>query len=423
MLDIKYIRENAEAVKENMKKKGDDPALVDELIQKDEVWRKLKHATQDIQKKRNDLTAAIAKTKKEGGDASKLLDEAKKIPEELKKNEEELTTLHKRITDLLYTIPNIMADSVPIGKDESENVETGKFGDVPSFDFEPKNHVQLCEALHLADFEGASRVAGNGFYYLKGDLVRLNQAIIHFALNFLAKQGYSLVEPPLMLNKDHTLTVMPAQDFEEHAYKIDGKEQFLIATAEFPLVAWFKDQVIDKKQLPIKLAGYSMSFRQEIGSHGIEEKGLYRTHQFNKVEQVIICEPEDSAKLYDELLNNSVELYNALEIPIRTLAMCSGDLGVTKHKQEDVEAWSPIKKEYYEVGSCSNLTDNQARRTNIKVFDGETRYVPHTLNNTGIATSRCMIAILENNQQKDGSIAIPKALQPLMSGQKLIKAQ
>ena len=425
MLDIKFIRENPEKVKENIKKKFQDHKLklVDELLKKDEKYRKLLNDSQKIRARRNEITRDIAEAKKAKKDAKGLLQEAKELPEKLKAMDEEILRLKARIDEILLEIPNIIADDVPLGKNDKENVVTGTFGKPTKFEFAPKNHVEICETLGIADFEAASRVSGKGFFYLKGDLVRLNQALIHFALDFMVNKGYTPVEPPLMLEKDAIHGVMPFNDFQQHAYKIDGKDQYLIATSEHPLVAWFKDQVIDKKQLPIKLTGFSQCFRQEIGSHGIEEKGLFRTHQFNKVEQVVICEPEDSVKFYKELRQNSLDIYKELGIPIRTLESCSGDLSDLKFKGEDLEAWSPVKKEYYEVGSCSNLTEAQARRTNIKIFDGQKRYTPHSLNNTAIATSRCMVAILENFQNKDGSVSIPKALQPYMNGQKEIKAK
>jgi len=421
MLDIKFIRENPEIVKENMRKKFKDHKIVDDFLKMDGKYRKDLNDVQKLKARRNELTREIAEKMKKKLDAKSLLKEAKESPEKIKEMDDEIASLKIKMDQLILTIPNIISDDVPIGRDSKENVETAQFGTPKKYDFKPKNHVELVEDLGIVDFEGAARVTGKGFFYLKGDIVLLNQAIIRFALDFMVKKGYTPIEPPLMLDRKHVMAVMPSADFEQHAFKIDGKEQYMIATSEHPLVAWFQDQVIDKKQLPLKLTGFSQCFRQEIGSHGIEEKGLYRTHQFNKVEQVIICEPEDSVKFYKEIRNNSIELYKALELPFRTLESCSGDLGDLKFKGEDLEAWSPVKNEYYEIGSCSNLTDNQARRANIKVFDGQKRYTPHTLNNTAIATSRCMVAIIENNQNKDGSITVPKVLVPYMNGVKVIK--
>ena len=415
MLDLKFIRENPEIVKKNTKKKFQDPNIVDKFLKKDKAYRKLLNESQNLRKQRNDLTNKISEKKKAKENPKKLFVEAKKLAKKIKSVEENIPQTKQEIDDLLWSIPNIMARDVPLGKDHTENIETGKYGKPKKFTFSPKNHVDLAENLGVVDFDGAARVAGKGFFYLIGDLALLNQALIRYTIDFMLKKNYAFIEPPLMLNREHVLTVMPSIDFEQHAYKIDGKDQYLIATSEHPLVAWFQNQVIDKSLLPIKLFGYSQCFRQEIGSHGIEEKGLFRTHQFNKVEQVVICDPEDSDKFYKEILKNSIDLYRKLGIPIRTLECCSGDLGDLKYKSEDVEVWSPTKNEYYEVGSCSNLTDAQARRANIKVFDGKDRFTPHTLNNTAIATSRCMVAILENYQQKDGSVKVPAVLQKYMN--------
>ena len=418
MLDLKFIRENSDLVRKNIEKKfqHDKFKFLDELLEKDKKYREILYAVEKLRKRRNSLSKEISEKKKTGQDADKLLIEAKKLPEELSKKEEELSKLKERITSLQLEIPNIIADDVPLGKSDKDNVVKRVIGRPPKFTFDVKDHVEICESLGIADFDGASRISGRGFFFLKGDLARLNQALIRFTIDFMIERGYTLVEPPLMLSGESIHTVMPFSDFQEHAYKIDGKDQYLIATSEHPLVAWFKGQVIEKPRLPIKLVGYSQCFRQEIGSHGIDEKGLFRTHQFNKVEQVIICEPDDSEKYYAEILRNSVELYQLIGIPIRIIECCSGDLSDMKYKSEDVEAYSPRKKDYFEVGSCSNLTTAQARRANIVVFDGRKRYTPHTLNNTAIATSRCMVAILENFQNADGSVSIPDVLQRYMGG-------
>ena len=418
MLDLKFIRENSDLVRKNIEKKfqHDKFKFLDELLEKDKKYREILYAVEKLRKRRNSLSKEISEKKKTGQDADKLLLEAKKLPEELSKKEEELSKLKEHITFLQLKIPNIIADDVPLGKSDKDNVVKRVIGRPPKFTFDVKGHVEIGESLGIADFDGASRISGRGFFFLKGDLARLNQALIRFTIDFMIEKGYTLVEPPLMLSEESIHTVMPFSDFQEHAYKMDGKDQYLIATSEHPLVAWFKDQVIEKPRLPIKLVGYSQCFRQEIGSHGIDEKGLFRTHQFNKVEQVIICEPEDSEKYYAEILRNSVELYQLIGIPIRIIECCSGDLSDMKYKSEDVEAYSTRKKDYFEVGSCSNLTTAQARRANIVVFDGRERYTPHTLNNTAIATSRCMVAILENFQNADGSVSIPDVLQRYMGG-------
>lgn len=425
MLDLKFIRENPELVRNNILKKfrNEKVKILDELLQLDETYLKLLKDVENLRAQRNKVSKGISEAKKKGEDATELFKQAKEIPTQLIDKDKKLSEIKAKLTMLQYEIPNIIADSVPLGKNDKENVVREIYGEPTKKDFEVKSHVEICENLDIADFETASSVAGNGFYYLKGDLGLLNQALIRFGLEFMYKKGYTYIEPPLMLNEDAIHGVMPFSDFEEHAYKIDGKEQYLIATAEHPMVAMFKDKTLDKKDLPIKLFGYSMAFRQEIGSHGIDEKGLFRTHQFNKVEQVIICEPEDSDKIYKEILENTLEIFKALELPVRTLECCSGDLSDLKYKSEDVEAYSPRRKEYFEVGSCSNLTEAQTRRANITLFDGKKQYTPHSLNNTAMATSRTMVAILENYQNEDGSITIPKVLVPLMFGKTKIEAK
>lgn len=425
MLSLKFIRENAELVRNNIKKKfrHEKEKILDELLELDEKYLKLLKDVENLRAQRNKVSKGISEAKKKGEDATELFKKAKEIPKQLIDKDKELTNIKEKIELLQFEIPNIIADSVPLGKNDKENVVREIFGKPTKKKFEVKSHIEICENLDIADFETSSKVTGNGFYYLKGDLGLLNQALIRFAIEFMYKKKYTYIEPPLMLNENAVHGVMPFSDFEEHAYKIDGKDQYLIATAEHPMIAMFKDKTLEKKDLPIKLFGYSMAFRQEIGSHGIDEKGLFRTHQFNKVEQVIICEPEDSDKLYKEILQNTLEIFKALELPVRTLECCSGDLSDLKYKSEDVEAYSPRKQDYFEVGSCSNLTQAQTRRANIKVFDGAKQYTPHSLNNTALATSRTMVAIIENYQNEDGSITIPKVLIPLMFGKTKIEAK
>lgn len=416
MLDLKFIRENPQLVRENIEKKfrHHKLELLDKLLNLDKTYLSVLREVEVLRSKRNKISKSISEAKKKGEDATEILKQAKEIPKQLVIKDKELSVLKEQILELQYEIPNIIADDVPIGENDSKNVVKRNIGDAKKKDFEVKSHVDIVEALNVADFETAGNVAGNGFYYLKGDLALLNQALIRFGIDYMNSKGYTYVEPPLMLNKKAIHSVMPFSDFKEHAYKIEDKNQYLIATAEHPLVAMFKDKVLDKKSLPIKVFGYSMSFRQEIGAHGIDEKGLYRTHQFNKVEQVVICEPEDSAKIYEEIMQNSIEIYEKLGLPTRILECCSGDLSDLKYKSEDLEVYSPRKDDYFEVGSCSNLTSAQARRTNIRVFDGQKKYFPHSLNNTALATSRCMVAILENYQNEDGSITIPQVLRKYM---------
>ena len=423
MLDIKFIRENPEKIKENLKKKFQEEKLplVDDVLAKDEEYRRLLQEAEKLRHDRNEVTGKINETKKSGGDITELMKQAKEIPARIKETEEKVDTLKKEITEIVKKIPNIIHESVHIGKDDSENVEIERFGEPIKKSFPVKSHVEICESLGVADFDASARVAGNGFFYLVGDLALLNQALIRFGIDFMIRKGYTFMEPPLMVRREVCDGMVDLSFFEEIIYKVDGEDLYLIPTAEFPLVAMFINQVVDKKQLPIKLCGFSQCFRKEVGAHGIDEKGLFRTHQFNKVEQVIICEPEESWKYYDELQKNSVELFKELGLPTRIFESCSGDLGDLKAKGADLEAWSPRKDGYFEICSVSNLTDAQSRRLNIKVDDGGSRYLPHTLNNTAIATSRAMVAILENFQNEDGSITIPEVLSPYMNNMSTIE--
>ncbi|MGV8150262.1 MAG: serine--tRNA ligase [Candidatus Woesearchaeota archaeon] len=424
MIDIKFIRENPEVVKENIRRKFQDNKipLVDEVIEIDKKIRELKGINDGLRYRRNTLSESINKLKKEGKDIKEILEEVKNIPQKIKDVETQLSELESRYKTIMMQIPNIMHESVPIGKDGSENVERERIGHYKMHDFEIKNHAELAESLSIADFESSAKTSGTGFFYLKGDLAVLNQALIRYGMDYMIEKGYTLVEPPLMIKKEICDGVVDFEFFKNMAYKIDGEDLYLIATSEHPLIGMFINKTIPEEMLPIKLVGFSQSFRKEIGSHGIDEKGLYRTHQFNKVEMVVICKPEDSYKYYDEMLNNIKGIFSGLEIPSRVLECCSGDLADLKAKSADLEAWSPRKKEYFEVGSCSNLTDAQARRLNIKYQDkhGNKEYV-HTLNNTAIATSRAMVAILENFQNKDGTVDIPKPLQKYMFGKKKIE--
>ena len=424
MLDIKFIRENPDKVKENIKKKSQDNKLelVDKLLAADKQHRELMKESQELRHKRNIITDNINKAKKEGKDAKKLIAKAKEIPAKIKKIEEKQNSLAVEIKVYLYKIPNMIHESVPIGKDEKENVEIKKIGTPKEFAFEVKNHVVIAEELGVVDFDTSAEISGKGFYILKGDLALLNMALINYARDYMIKQDYTYVEPPLMIRENVLTGVYSTEEIEEMAFKIEDEDLYLIATSEHPMIGMFINKTIDMKKLPIKITGYSVCFRREIGSHGIDEKGLYRTHQFHKQEMIVICKPEDSYKFYDEMLNHSIKIFKGLGLPIRVLECCSGDLADLKAKSCDLEVWSPRQKKYTEITSMTNMEEAQARRLNIKIADGENKYFAHTLNNTVIATSRAMVAILENYQNKDGSVTIPKVLRPYMGGKDKIGA-
>ncbi|MBT4135551.1 serine--tRNA ligase [archaeon] len=414
MIDIKLIRENPELVKENIKKKfqEDKLPLVDKVKKLDETWRKQKYRVDELRSERNKISQEINKAKKAKDEklAKELIKQAKDIPEEIKKLEEKSDKLSIEIRKIMMQIPNIIHKSVPIGKNDKENKEIKKYGKPKKFNFEVKSHVEIGESLGLLDFDTSADVSGNGFYFIKGELALLNMALINFARDFMVKKGFQYVEPPLMIKKEVLDGVYSTEEIDAMAYKVEGEDLYLIATSEHPLIGQFITKTLQKKTLPVLQTGYSMCFRKEIGSHGIDEKGIYRTHQFNKQEMIVICEPEDSYKWYDDMLKASVEIFKALEIPFRVLECCSGDLADLKAKSCDLEAWSPRRNEYFEITSLTNMEEAQARRLGIKINNGQKNYYAHTLNNTVIATSRALVAILENNQQKDGSIKIPKAL-------------
>lgn len=426
MLDIKLIRENPEVVKENIKKKFQDEKLplVDKVLKLDEKWRKVKFDADKLRHERNQISEQINKAKKEKDEkkAKELIKKAKSIPDKIKKSGEKTSKLEEEIKEILLQLPNIISKQTPIGKDESENKEIKKAGKIPKMSFPVKNHVELAENLDIADFDSSARVSGNGFYYLKKELALLNQSLIRFAVDLMTKKGYEYIETPLMLNQESIFASMDKETIENSVYSVKDEDLHLIGTAEQSLLAMHSGQTISEEELPKKYFSYSMCFRKEIGSHGINEKGLWRTHQFNKVEQFIFCKPEDSEKLYDELLKNSEEILEALELPYRVVEMCSGDLSDWKFRSADLEVYRPTTKEYGEVMSLSNCTDYQARKLNIKTIDRQgNRRILHTLNDTALATSRILVAIIENFQQKDGSIKIPKALQRY-AGFKEIKA-
>jgi seryl-tRNA synthetase len=426
MIDIKLIRENADLVKENIKKKFQDDKvdLVDKVKKKDDEWRKLKYEVDCLRSERNKISEEINKAKKAKDEklAKNLIKQAKEIPEKISKIEEKSDKLAEEINEIMYQIPNMIHESVPVGKSDKENVEIKKFGKIVKQGFELKNHVELGEELGVLDFETSGKTSGNGFYYMKGKLALLNMALINFARDYMVKERFEYVETPLMIRKDILTGVYSNSEIDAMSYKIEDEDLYLIATSEHPLIGQFIEKTLLKKDLPVLETSYTMCFRKEIGSHGINEKGIYRTHQFNKQEMVVICEPEDSYKWYDKMLKHSVEIFKALEIPFRILECCSGDLADLKAKSCDLEAWSPIQGKYFEVTSLTNMEEAQARRLGIRINNGSKNYYAHTLNNTVIATSRALVAIMENCQQKDGSIKIPKALHKYC-GFKEIKAE
>ena len=424
MLEMKFIRENIKKVKENIKNKNKEYLLplVDEIIKLDEEYRQNIQLANDLKHKRNTVTDKISENNQKGLPIDDLLAEARLLPEKIKVIDDKQRELYEKIIDIQKKIPNIISKKTPIGKDETENKELKRFGEPKKLDFEVINHGEIAEKLNIADFEASRNVSGKGFYYLKGDLALLNRALINYASDFLHKKGYVYVLPPQMINKRACEGSVDFTFFRDMAYKIEDEDLYLIATSEHPLISMFVDKTIDEEKLPIKIFSFSSCFRKEIGSHGLDERGLFRLHQFDKVEQIIICKPEESEKAYNELLKNTVKLFVSLELPTRILESCTGDLGDLKHRGADVEVWSPRNNKYIEVASCSNLTSAQAVRLNIKAKtrQGEKYYV-HTLNDTAIATSRALVAILENHQTKEGTIKIPKVLQKYMYGKTEIK--
>ena len=419
MLEIKLIRENPDMIRADLCKRGEEDklAMLEEIIIMDAQWRQDLERVNALKNERNRLSKEIASVKKDGGDPSSLMERSSEIPREIDRVDSAVEELKQRSKDLMLRLPNILHDSVPVGADDTANVEVSRWGEPRVPDFELKSHGELAESLDLADFERAARIAGAGFNYLKGDLARLDLALVTYAVDFMASKGYTLVEPPFMMRRAPYEGVTDLADFENVMYKIENEDLYLIATSEHPMAAMFHDEIIDEDELPLKFVGMSPCFRKEIGAHGVDTKGLYRMHQFNKVEEFIFCEPEDSWKLHEELLANTEEMYQALKLPYRVVNVCTGDIGTLAAKKYDLELWFPRQGKYGEVASCSNCTDYQARRLNIRIGKvGGDKRIPHTLNNTAIATSRTMVAILENCQNEDGSVAIPDILRPLMGG-------
>ncbi|HLD98414.1 MAG TPA: serine--tRNA ligase [Candidatus Nanoarchaeia archaeon] len=425
MLDINLLREHPGIVKANQKKANQSNELVDEILQLDKKWRGKKHEVDNLRSGRNKISEEIniALKKADNKLVQELIKKAKKIPEQILEAEEESDKLKIQIDRMLSRLPNIISNKTPEGKDSSENVEIKKIGKIPVFNFPIKTHVELIESLKLGDFEASAKTSGNGFYYLKNELAILNQALIKFAVDYMGKKGYEYIEPPLMIKKDIITASEGLESLQNSIYEVKDTDLVLIGTAEHALMAMHKDYTFKEQDLPKKYFAYSMCFRKEIGSHGINEKGLWRTHQFNKIEQFIFCLPEDSEKYYDELLANSEGILKELKLPYRVLEICTGDLAKWKHRSADLEVYRPTTKEYGEVMSLSNITDYQARDHNIKVVrKSSERQVVHTLNNTALATSRILVCILENNQNKNGSITIPVVLQKY-TGFKKIEAK
>ena len=426
MLDMKFVRENPDIVKENIKKKFQDYKLplVNEVLMEDKELRQTQQHADDLRANRKKISKEIGKLMGQGKkeEAEEIKQQIAEIAHELTALEEKEIKLRESVTEKMMQIPNIIDDSVPIGKDDSENVELEKFGEPVVPDFEIPYHTEIMERLSGIDLDAARRVAGNGFYYLMGDIARLHSAILNYARDFMIdKKGFTYVIPPYMIRSSVVDGVMSFAEMEGMMYKIEGEDLYLIGTSEHSMIGKFKDTILEEKNLPYTYTSYSPCFRKEKGAHGIEERGVYRIHQFEKQEMIVVCKPEDSMEWFKKLYMNTVEFFRTLDIPVRTLECCSGDLADLKCKSVDVEAWSPRQKKYFEVGSCSNLTDAQARRLKIRVKgeNGE-KYFAHTLNNTCVAPPRMLIAFLENNLQADGSILIPEVLQPYMGGKKKI---
>jgi len=421
MIDIRLIREKPELFLKCYKfmKKGELIDSFNELVKRDKDLRSIKAELDQLRSSRNNLSEEINKLKKVGKDISQVIKKVKSLPEEIKRKEEEYNSVELRINELMLILPNLIHEKVSYGDSEKDNVQLKKNGKLPKFDFPVRNHVEILENLRLVDFDASAKVIGNGFYYLKGDLGLLNQALIRFVVDYMAEKGYEYIEPPLMLKKEILMGAIDKNVFENSVYQIEGQNAALIGTSEFAILGMHANEVIN---VPKKYFAYSMCFRQEIGAHGINEKGLWRTHQFNKVEQFIFCSKEQSWKFYEELLKNTEGIFQALELPYRVIELCTGDLAVWKARSADVEVWRPTLNAYGEVASLSNCTDYQARNLNIRYEGKEGREVVHTLNNTALATSRALVGIIENNQQKDGTVKIPKVLWKYMGGKKVLKA-
>ena len=424
MLDIKFVRENSELVKQNIKNKFQEHKLplVDEVIELDKESRAVKQEADDLRAKRNQISkqigALMAQGKKEEAEATKA--QVAEFSQHLAELEVRENELLEEVKKRMMAIPNIIDESVPIGKDDSENVERERYGEPFVPDFEIPYHSEIMEKLSGLDLDSARKVAGNGFYYLMGDIARLHSAVISYARDFMIDRGFTYCVPPFMIRSNVVTGVMSFEEMDAMMYKIEGEDLYLIGTSEHSMIGKFIDTIIKEDQLPITLTSYSPCFRKEKGAHGIEERGVYRIHQFEKQEMIVVCKPEDSMMWFDKMWQNTVDLFRSLDIPVRTLECCSGDLADLKVKSVDVEAWSPRQKKYFEVGSCSNLSDAQARRLKIRVNGEDGKYFAHTLNNTVVAPPRMLIAFLENNLNEDGSVRIPEVLRPYMGGKEVI---
>ncbi len=423
MLDIKFLRDNPEIVKNNIKKKFQDEKLplVDEAIKLDEDRRSYQQQSDDLKSERNKISKQIGTLMAQG-----KKEEAEEIKNKVKNHGDKISELDRlqgeassRLQEIMYIIPQIIDDSVPIGKDDSENKEIQKYGDPVVPDYDIPYHTDIMESFGGIDLDAARRVAGNGFYYLIGDIARLHSAVLTYARDFMIDRGFTYVIPPFMIHGNVVQGVMSFPEMEAMMYKIEGEDLYLIGTSEHSMIGRFIDQQIPESSLPLTLTSYSPCFRKEKGAHGVEERGVYRIHQFEKQEMIVVCKPEDSKMWYDRLWQNTVDLFRSMKIPVRTLECCSGDLADLKCKSCDVEAWSPRQKKYFEVGSCSNLGDAQARRLRIRIKGDDGNYLAHTLNNTVVAPPRMLIAFLENHLQKDGSVTIPEVLRPYMGGKEL----
>ena len=424
MIDIKLIRENPELVKENIKKKFQDDklVLVDEVKKLDEEYRALRTSADELRSKRNSISKQIGALMSQGKkeEAEQVKAEVKLIGDQIAECEQKEPVLEEEIRKRMLVIPNIIDASVPIGKDDSENVEIEQFGTKREFDYEIPYHTEIMESFEGIDLDSARKTSGNGFYYLTGDIARLHSAILAYARDYMINKGFTYCVPPFMIRSEVVTGVMSFKEMENMMYKIEGEDLYLIGTSEHSMIGRFIDTIVDENKLPLTLTSYSPCFRKEVGAHGIEERGVYRIHQFEKQEMIVICKPDDSMDWYNKMWRYSVDLFLSLNIPVRTLECCSGDLADLKVKSCDVEAWSPRQQKYFEVCSCSNLGEAQSRRLKIRVKGENGNYLPHTLNNTVVAPPRMLIAFLENNYNEDGSVDIPEALQPYMGGQKKI---
>ena len=425
MIDIKVLRENPEVVKENIQKKFQihKVDLVDEVIELDKKARELIVKGDEMRSQRNNLSKEIGNLMREGKKdaAEEIKEKVNAINEELEQNEKLENEYREKVNSIMMKIPNIMHESVPIGKDDSENVEVQKYGEPTKPDYEIPYHAEIMERLCGLDLDSARRVAGNGFYYLMGEVAQLHSAIITYARDFMIEKGFTYCIPPFMIRSDVVTGVMSFEEMDAMMYKIEGEDLYLIGTSEHSMIGKFKGQLLKKEELPYTMTSYSPCFRKEKGAHGIEERGVYRIHQFEKQEMIVVCEPDESYEWYDKMWQYTVELFRSLEIPVRTLECCSGDLADLKAKSVDVEAWSPRQQKYFEVGSCSNLTDAQSRRLGIRVKGEKENYLPHTLNNTVVAPPRMLISFLENHYNEDGSVDIPEVLWKYMGGKKKLE--